>query len=345
MRVTRILATAGPACTDVATLVEMIRAGADAFRLNTSVGTLDSHRRRIADIRRAFSEVGRPADVLIDLQGQKVRLYEVADGVTLEEGRRVRLCGGEGASTADEIRVDHDGVAAEVDPGDRIRLLDGSVELVVEARQSDHLVCRVVAGGALRSRCGAAFPDSALSLPALNATDVQVLDALDLAQVDAVALSLVARARDVRDLRDELSRRGAACRIVAKIERPRALRHLAAITREADEVLVARGDLGAELGLEAVPPVQKDICAVAAHEGRPVILATHLLESMIRAPKPTRAEVNDVANAVWEGVATLCLTAETAVGAHPVEVVRMMDRVIRAAEAYSASKSEWTSRR
>jgi pyruvate kinase len=211
---------------------------------------------------------------------------------------------------------------------------DGEVALRVVAREPGALVCRVERGGRVGARTGVSIPEADLALPALHPGDLVALSALDLSLVDEVGLSYAGSAADVERLRRELAVRDATCRVVAKIERAQALRHLAEIVGAADSVLVARGDLGAELGLFEVPAAQRAICREARAQGRPIVLATHLLESMVRGQGPTRAEVNDIANAIWDGVTTLCVTAETALGHSPVEVVRTLAAIADAAASH-----------
>lgn len=334
-RATRIMATSGPASATVDALAALIEAGADSFRLNLSAAGLDDHAARIERIVQAGDRAGRRAEILIDLQGRKVRLLGVPPaGLALAPGTTVELAP-DGPSDAARLAVDQPALLAAARPGAPVLLQDGSVALEVLSTART-VTCRVIAGGTVRPRAGVALPEDDLDLPALCDDDLRALDVLDLSRVDAVALSYAGSAKDVTDLRAALVSRGATCRVVAKIERAQGMRHLGAIAAASDELLVARGDLGVELGLWRVPVAQKQITEAARTAGRPAILATHLLESMVRAPRPTRAEVNDVANAVWDGVATLCVTAETAVGAHPLEVVRVLDRVAREAEAHPA---------
>lgn len=332
VRGTRIMATSGPASASLDALTALVEAGADAFRLNLAAAPAAEHAARIELIAQAGERAGRRAEVLVDLQGRKVRLAGVPDGgIALPEGATVELVP-DGESRAGRLAVDQPALLQAARPGARVQLADGSVVLEVVATAP--VRCSVVTGGTVRRRAGIALPDEDLELPALCAEDRAALAALDLSRVDAVALSYAGGAADVAELRALLTERGATCRIVAKIERAQGLRHLAELAAAADELLVARGDLGVELGPYAVPVAQKAITAAGRAGGRPVILATHLLESMVRAPQPTRAEVNDVANAVWDGVTTLCVTAETAIGEHPVAVVRALDAAARQAEAH-----------
>jgi pyruvate kinase len=327
MRPARILATTGPASSDRRVLAAMIEAGADAFRCNLSVSTPEDHRARIALIAEVAHAVGRPVAIFADLQGAKLRAVGIgADGLTLGNGDE--------QSNPANLFVDYAHVAAEVPVGVAVRMHDGEVALRVVAREPGALVCRVERGGRVGARTGVSIPEADLALPALHPGDLVALSALDLSLVDEVGLSYAGSAADVERLRRELAVRDATCRVVAKIERAQALRHLAEIVGAADSVLVARGDLGAELGLFEVPAAQRAICREARAQGRPIVLATHLLESMVRGQGPTRAEVNDIANAIWDGVTTLCVTAETALGHSPVEVVRTLAAIADAAASH-----------
>ncbi|GMV39052.1 MAG: hypothetical protein AMXMBFR64_07680 [Myxococcales bacterium] len=329
-RRTRIMATSGPASGSADVLRALIDAGVDSFRVNVAAAAPADHLGRIRAIREAEQAAGRRVEILVDLGGRKVRLVGVPpEGLTLTTGTEL-LLGAEAPCTPGRLAVDAPELLAAARPGATILLADGAVALTV---LPGRLHATVTRGGTLRPRAGVAIPGADLDLPALSEDDLAALDALDLALVDEVALSYVGSAADVESLRAALRARGAACRVVAKIERAQALRDLPAICAAADAVLVARGDLGVELGPWAVPAAQKDITAAAREAGRPVILATHILESMVRGSHPTRAEVNDIANAVWEGVTTLCVTAETAIGHAPVDVVRALDAAIRGAEA------------
>lgn len=331
-RVTHIMATSGPSSGSVEILEAMIDAGADAFRVNLSAASTAAQMQRIRDIRDAERAAGRPVTVLVDLRGRKVRLRGVPTvGLALPFDAEVLLVA-DGVSDSGRLVVDQPALLDAMHPGAVVLLQDGAVSL--EVVTLNPVRCFVTEGGTVRPRAGVALPGVDLALPALSTEDIASLDGLDLSRIDQVALSYVGTAADVSGLRAELDARGARCRIVAKIERAQALRHIDAICAAADEVLIARGDLGVEVGRAAVPAAQKLITARARAAGCPIILATHLLETMVRAAHPTRAEINDVANAVWEGVSTLCVTAETAIGAQPIEVVRTLDAVAREAEAH-----------
>ncbi len=330
MRRTKIVATIGPACDAPGVLRDVISAGVDVARLNASHGTLDDLVRRLAAVRFEAAAAGRIVGVLLDLPGPKLRVGDMADGVVLEEGAAFVL--GVGECMGDESRacVTYSGLAADVEPGDRIVLDDGAIELVVEGTGGDDVVTRVVRGGALSSHKGVNVPGVCLALDGVTERDLELLNwGLD-AGVDLVAQSFVRSAADVNRLRAAMGDRTVP--IIAKIEKHEALVELDAIIAAADAVMVARGDLAVETSPEAVPPAQRHIVAACRDAGKPVIVATQMLESMVSSPRPTRAEASDVATAVFEGADAVMLSEETAIGAFPAQAVATMDRVCRSAE-------------
>ena len=331
---TKIVATVGPASSGEETLARMVEAGVDVFRLNFSHGTRDEHAERIERIRRVAARAGRAVAIMQDLQGPRLRTGRLRnpDGVALEAGRCLTIAPGDFAGDADRIATSYDGLARDVRPGDRILVSDGLIELEVIAAEPPEVRCEVVVGGLLGERRGMNLPGVDLSVSAPTDKDLSDL-AFGIEQgVDWVALSFVRAPADVLRLREEIRRRGADVPVVAKIERPEAVDALGAILEHADGVMVARGDLGIEMPTESVPVVQKRIIAAANGAGVPVITATQMLESMVRQPRPTRAEASDVANAILDGTDAVMLSAETAIGQHPVEVVRVMGRIAAEAE-------------
>jgi pyruvate kinase len=335
MRRTKIVATVGPASLTAATLRAMVRAGMDVARLNTSHGTLASHREAAQLVREAAREEGRAVAVLLDLAGPKVRTGDNEFGRVLElrAGANVRVTAAAIPGTEERFTIGYGRLTEDVNAGERILLDDGRIELRVLQRDGDDLVCQVVAGGLLAARRGVHFPETALTTPALTDRDREALAMAVGEAVDYVAVSFVRDASDVVATREAIADLGADIPIVAKIERRQAVENLDAIVAEADGVMVARGDLGVELPPEEVPVQQRRIIAAAAREMVPVITATQMLESMIETPRPTRAEASDVANATWEYSDAVMLSGETAIGKYPVEAVAMMDRIIRRAEA------------
>ncbi len=328
------MATLGPASAAPQVLAEMLLAGVDVVRINCSHGTRDAHLEEVALVRQVAASLGKRVAVLADLQGPKMRVGNLADGgVTLSEGARVTLRAG--AETADPgvIPVTYRNLANDVRPGDRVLLDDGMLELSVVSADGRDVECDVVHGGVLTSRKGVNLPGAAVTAQSPTLKDLDDLSAMVEAGVDYVALSFVRTADDVRRLRDAITNLGATTMVVAKLERPEAIDHLDEILAVSDAVMVARGDLGVEMGPEQVPVLQKRIIAAANAHAIPVITATEMLESMVTEVRPTRAEASDVANAVFDGTSAVMLSAETAVGVDPAEVVRWMCRIIASAES------------
>ena len=326
----KIVATLGPASSTPDTVRALFDAGADVFRLNFSHGTRDDHRAAHAAVRGVEAAVGRPIGMLTDLQGPRLRIGAFAGGaVELAEGARFRLDLDPAPGDRGRAPLPHPEIFAAVAPGVELLLDDGRIRLRIDGVAADHAETTVTAGGRLSDRKGVNVPGAVLPMSALSDKDREDLEfALDLG-VDWVGLSFVQRADDVHAARDII---GGRAGIVAKIEKPAAIDRLHEIIEAADGIMVARGDLGVELPLEEVPGLQKRILRAARSAGRPVIVATQMLESMVRAPLPTRAEISDVASAVYDGADAVMLSAESAVGDHPVEAVAMMDRIVRQVE-------------
>lgn len=328
-RRTKIVATIGPACDAPGVLERVLAAGVDVARLNASHGELPELARRLAAIRAWAATSGRVVGLLLDLPGPKLRVGEMAPGTVLVEGSEFVLSAGEGAGDAARACVSWDGLAADVSEGDRILLDDGGLELRVLSARGD-VVTSVVRGGVLGSHKGVNVPGVSLRVDGVTPRDLELLAwGLD-AGVDLIAQSFVRSARDVERLRAAMGDR--VVPIVAKVEKYEALGDLDAIVVAADAVMVARGDLAVETSPESVPPAQRRIVETCRQAGRPVVVATQMLESMTHAPSPTRAEASDVATAVFEGADAVMLSEETAIGEFPVEAVETMDRVCRAAE-------------
>ncbi len=344
-RRTRIVCTIGPASRSPAAIAGLIRAGMNVARLNFSHGTHEEHAAVIADIRAAAEQLGTTVAIMQDLAGPKMRIGPLPGGrVELKAGQRFRLTARETSAGPAAVSVNHPGLIESAGIRQRILLGDGLIELQVAAKTDDALECKVLAGGWLASHQGINAPGIVLrgGVPTEK-------DRADLAfglrhGVDWVAQSFVSTADELRILRRAIRDAGGDAPIIAKIERRTALRNLAAIAAEADAVMVARGDLGLEIGLQEVPFAQKQIVREAGRAGKPEITATQMLESMIAQPRPTRAEVNDVANAVMDGSDAVMLSGETAVGAYPFAACRAMAEIAAAAEAhidYTASLRGW----
>ncbi len=334
----KIVATLGPASRRISVLRRMMEAGLDVVRLNFSHGTHRQHAETIRRVRQIAEELGRPFAILQDLQGPRLRIGRVADGtsVTLRRGQRFVLTTADGPCTAERASVDYPYLTHDVRPGDRILIDDGRIELEVRKVTDREVETRVLVGGRLESHKGLNLPGVRLSAPSLTPKDLRDL-ALGLSHgVDYVAMSFVRNGEDVAALRRAVQEAGyPPVPIIAKLERQEAIENLEAILAEADGVMVARGDLGVEVGPERVPSLQKEIIASANLKQRLVITATQMLESMIENPRPTRAEASDVANAVFDGTDALMLSGETAVGKYPVEAVETMARIISDAEAHA----------
>ncbi|HEX9798584.1 MAG TPA: pyruvate kinase [Thermoanaerobaculia bacterium] len=326
----KIVATLGPATADEGVLRKLLAAGADVLRLNLSHGTPESHRERLRMVRRVASELGLEIPVLLDLMGPRFRLGTLAAPRTLRRGERLTL----GASAAGvDLPVDDPGFLRHLRAGERVLVDNGLVELAVVAKRGHKVTARVVHGGAVATRKGINLPDSKIpfSISAKDRADV----ALAVEEgADYLGASYIGRGRDVEALRALVRELGDEIPIVAKLERALAVEHLDEIVAAADAVMVARGDLGVEVPLHQVPVLQKRIIAAGRRLGKPVIVATQMLESMMEQPRPTRAESSDVANAVFDGADALMLSGETAAGKHPIAAVETMARIIVEAETY-----------
>jgi pyruvate kinase len=329
MRNTKIVCTVGPASSDRSTIRALADAGMSAARLNTSHGTTEERAETIERVRAVDAATDQPLAVIVDLQGPEIRTAPVDEPFQLERGASIRFAEGNHA-TPEKVGLSHPVHAVE--PGDRILLDDGRIETVVEGVEGDAVVARVDIGGEVGSRTGVNVPGVDLDVDLITAADRAEIELAAEMDADFVAASFVRDADDVYAIRDVIESHGAEIPILAKIERAGAVSNLDEILEATFGVMVARGDLGVECPLEDVPLTQKRIISRAQAAGVPVITATEMLDSMIRAPRPTRAEASDVANAVFDGTDAVMLSGETAVGDHPVRVVETMDRIIRQAE-------------
>jgi len=334
MRKAKIVCTIGPASDQPDILDRLIEGGMDVARLNFSHGTHEWHGRAVKAIREAAGRRRAAVAIIQDLQGPRIRVGGLAEGgVNLVPGRTVRLVAShaQAAPAAPDIPVTYANLTLDVRPGARILIDDGLIELVAVAVAGGAVECRVVTGGRVTSHKGLNLPGTSISEPTLTDKDRADLR-FGLAQgVDYVALSFVKGPEDVAEAKQLIAEYGGDAPVIAKIERPEAIDHLEALLGKVDGVMIARGDLGVEMGPEAVPLLQKRIIREANRRRRLVITATQMLESMTHQPKPTRAEASDVANAVFDGTDAVMLSAETAIGSYPVEAVCVMDRIIRAA--------------
>jgi pyruvate kinase len=335
LRRAKIVCTIGPACDSEDFIAELMRLGMDVARLNFSHGTHPEHARRIQRLRDTARKLKRTICILQDLQGPKIRTGRLKNGapVELERGSRLTITTREVVGSAAMISTDFSGLAREVEPGARVLLSDGRIELKVRAVRGEDVECEVLNGGMLGEHQGINLPGAAVAIPALT-----VKDKLDLQfglkhGVDVVALSFVRSADDIRMAKELMRGFGKSVPIVAKLEKPQAIEQLEEILEAADGVMIARGDLGVELPPEKVPIIQKQVIQRASVWRKPVITATQMLESMTENPRPTRAEASDVANAIFDGTDAVMLSGETASGRYPREAVAMMARIILEAEA------------
>jgi pyruvate kinase len=333
-RRTKIVATLGPSTNEPGMITDLIDAGVNVFRLNFSHGDRATHQRNAAAIREAAAEAGRPIGILQDLQGPKIRTQTFAEGsVELHEGQRFALtCGDDAPGDRERVGVSYNGLCRDVNGGDVLLLDDGRLSLQVEEVEGSTIHTTVTAGGTLSNNKGINIPGADLSIPALTDKDVDDLMFGAELDVDWVAMSFVRSRDDLLLARHYLARAGSQAKLMAKIEKPGAVERFAEILREVDGVMVARGDLGVEMAPERVPLIQKRLIRQSLEAGKPVITATQMLESMIDAPTPTRAEASDVANAIYDGTDAIMLSGETAVGAYPLNAVKMMNRIATTVE-------------
>ncbi|MDR6305560.1 pyruvate kinase [Nitrobacter vulgaris] len=325
LRRIKILATLGPASSESTMVRRLFEAGADVFRINMSHTTHDKMRELVATIRNVEGSYGRPIGILVDLQGPKLRLGSFADGpIQLSNGETFVLDSDSSPGDRTRVHLPHPEILAALRPGHTLLLDDGKVRLIAEETSPERAVTRVVVGGRMSDRKGVSLPDTDLPVSAMTPKDRSDLDAALEAGVDWIALSFVQRADDVAEAKKVI--RGRAS-VMAKIEKPQAIDRLPEIIEMADALMVARGDLGVELPLEQVPSLQKQMTRMARRAGKPVVIATQMLESMILSPVPTRAEVSDVATAVYEGADAIMLSAESAAGKYPIEAIATMNRI------------------
>jgi pyruvate kinase len=330
LRRTKIVATLGPASSGQSVIANLFAAGADVFRINMSHTSHERMRELVAAIRAVETEHGRPIGILVDLQGPKLRVGSFANGpATLIKGETFVLDGDSRPGDAARVHLPHPEIFAAVEPGHTLLLDDGKIRLVATEVEGDRIVTRVEVGGKLSDRKGVSLPDTVIPFSALVEKDRSDLEAALDAGIDWVALSFIQRPEDIAEAK-KITRGRAA--VMAKIEKPQAVHRLGEIIEVADSLMVARGDLGVEMPLEKVPGVQKLMTRTARRSGKPVVVATQMLESMISSPVPTRAEVSDVSTAIFEGADAVMLSAESAAGQYPVEAVATMNRIAEEVE-------------
>ena len=327
---TKIVATIGPSSSDYKTIKALFRAGVDVFRLNFSHGTHEDHAARHAIIRQVEEEMGRPIGILADMQGPKLRIGTFANGSEkLRKGQRIELHLDRFVGDVTKVSLPHQEIFAAVQPDEDLLINDGRLRLRIESNNGKVIVARAMNSGIISDRKGVNVPGTILPINILTKKDREDLEFAISLGVEWIALSFVQKPDDIHKARSLIKGRA---RVLAKLEKPSAIENLNGIVGLSDAIMVARGDLGVEMPPENVPQIQKQIIAACRREGKPVIVATQMLESMIEEPVATRAESSDVANAVYAGADALMLSAETAAGKYPVEAVKTMDRIIRATE-------------
>lgn len=339
MKKTKIVATIGPASADKEVLLQMVTAGMNVARLNFSHGSYDDHQAVIDNIREINNETGLNIALLADLQGPKIRTRKMKDnGVLLEQGKMVKVVVSDDLEgTAERFAINYEALPRDVKPGELILLDDGKLHLeVVKTNGVDEVDAKVLYGGVLSSNKGVNLPNTKISLPSLTEKDLEDLDFAIKNNFDWIGLSFVRSARDILELKHIIYNQKCKAKVIAKIEKPEAVDDIDDIVRQADALMVARGDLGVEIPMEDVPLVQKMLIQKCYAHARPIIVATQMMESMIENISPTRAEVNDVANAVLDGADAVMLSGETSVGKYPVQVIQAMTKIVTKMEQSEA---------
>jgi pyruvate kinase len=330
---TKIIATVGPASNSKKVLTDLVNTGADVFRLNFSHGTHEDHAKVIEMVREINKQFGTNIGLLQDLQGPKIRVENVKKGVKIKAGETLTITTNSVEGDEKIVSTSYKSLPDDVQIGDSILIDDGKLELRVENIKGTDVTTRIIHGGKLKSRKGINLPNTNVSAPALTEKDEKDLKFGLENDVEWVALSFVRSPKDILDLKKKIDDAGKDTLVIAKIEKPEAIEHLDAIIKASDGIMVARGDLGVEIRSEEVPMLQKTIVEQCRKQAKPVIIATQMMESMIENPRPTRAETNDVANAVIDGADALMLSAETAAGEFPVEVIKSMVATIKSVES------------
>ncbi|MEX1002577.1 MAG: pyruvate kinase [Crocinitomicaceae bacterium] len=336
MKKTKIVATLGPASSSKATLTEMIRQGLNVCRMNFSHGSYEDHSSVIHLVREINEELGTHVAILADLQGPKIRIGEVENnGVLLEDGSKLVITTEKCIGTAKRVYLSYQTFPKDVSVGDLLLVDDGKLQMEVMAIHGDEVETKVIHGGILSSNKGVNLPNTRISLPSLTEKDKEDLDFALKHNVDWIGLSFVRSANDIKELKAIISSKNKHAKVVAKIEKPEAVWDIEEIIQATDAVMVARGDLGVEIPMEKVPTVQKRIIKLCRLHAKPSIVATQMMESMIKNFRPTRAEVNDVANAVMDGADAVMLSGETSIGDHPIEVIKAMCMIVNEVETSS----------
>jgi pyruvate kinase len=335
---TKIVATIGPASRNKEKMIKLIKAGANVFRMNFSHGTHEDHKLVVEMVAEINTELGTHIALLQDLQGPKIRVNKVEnDKVKISEGSELIITTEELVGNSQKVSTSYKGITQDVKEGDSILIDDGNLELKVNGVEGNEVSTTVVHGGVLKSRKGINLPNTNVSAPSLTEKDKEDLEFGLQFDLEWVALSFVRKASDIIELKEKIQAAGKNTRVVAKIEKPEAIDNIDEIIEVTDAIMIARGDLGVEIPMQDVPMLQKIIARKCNIAGKPVIIATQMMESMIENPRPTRAETNDVANAVMDGADALMLSAESASGKYPVKAVKRMSQTIAAVETQSVS--------
>ncbi|WP_379137349.1 pyruvate kinase [Paenibacillus sp. sgz500958] len=343
---TKIICTIGPASENLLTLKEMIQAGMTVARLNMAHGELEEHSARIRSVRQAASELGTRIPIMMDIKGPEVRIGKLKEEFcVLIPGEQLTLTTEQILGDAQRISVNYPDMPAVVKPGDRILIDDGLIDLTVENVAGSEMLCRIVSGGNLKPRKGVNLPGIVTTLPGVTERDIRHIHFGLSENIEMIAVSFVRSGDDIRQIRSILENSGSGhVQIISKIENSQGMDNLADIIQASDGIMVARGDLGVEVPIEDVPMLQRQMIEACNHAGKPVIVATHMLESMQVNPRPTRSEVSDVANAVLQGADVVMLSGESAAGKYPVQSVRMMAAVARKAELMIDYQSAFNSK-
>ena len=336
MKKTKIVATIGPASYNEQVLHDMIMEGVDVCRLNFSHGTHEEYRKVIENVRKINKSYNRHTAILADLQGPKLRIGEVENGkIELETGKEIVLTNVKTPGTIKKLYISYPQLPSDTVPGAQILIDDGKIVLeVIDSDGKKEVRTKIIQGGWLTAKKGVNLPDTKISLPCLTQKDLIDLEFALEQEVEWIALSFVRSGEDIKEIKKQIKDRGKTTKVIAKIEKPQALHDIDAILKEADGLMVARGDLGVEIPLQDVPIIQKQLVIKCREASKPVIIATQMMESMIDNITPTRAEVNDVANAVMDGADAVMLSAETSLGNHPVEVIKMFNKIIKKSETF-----------
>ena len=333
---TKIVATVGPACSSYDQLLALAKEGVHVFRLNFSHGSHEEHKDVINSILRINEETNLHVGILADLQGPKIRIGDIEQKeILLENGKEIIFTNQKCPGTPERVFINYENFPKEVKAGERILLDDGKLVLeVISTDRQREVKLRILFGGKLSSRKGVNLPDTNLSIPSITEKDHADLDFILTQPVNWIALSFVRRAEDIMELQELIDAANHTAKTIAKIEKPEAVRNIRKIVKQANGIMIARGDLAVEMAMEKLPTLQKEIIKLCIERSRPVIVATQLMDSMINNPSPTRAEITDVANAVLDGTDAVMLSAETSVGKHPVKVVEAMNKIIAEAEKH-----------